>query len=444
MQRTGISRLKRSPWATRGEGRSAACVDTVGATRDLDPRVEELLCWAGGTAGMLGEAADAALLALEQSPPRAQVAPSLALAAAAAYSRVPTIGPRNLDAGHRIVELLGKLGEPGARELVRLRERTRYSFPRAKISKVLARQMRELQVPLGELEDGFTGPALDADLAMQVEVGSYAARLQASDDLRRVRTSWLGPNGTPLRRRPAQARAHPRELELVESERRRLRAHLADLRSRLEGAMATGRSWTVETWVERMFADPLRAAMARRLIWRIEETDALVLPSVDGLRDASGEPVRLPPRTNLSIWHPADSEAEQRRRWQRRLDELAIDQPIDQAGREVTAPDPDSPTMRVGTGTRVPQRRFRGFLLKRGWHVPYLGPFFDVPEATFEPLPGGPIAVLDLDVDNESDEIIIGELHFRSVEDKDLDARLLPPAMMSEAARDVLGAAATV
>lgn len=392
---------------------------------------------------MLGIAANAALLALEQSPPRTRAASSLALVAAAAYSRVPTIGPRNLDAGHRIVELLGGLGEPGASELIRLHERTRYFFPRAKISKVLARQTRELRVPLGELEDGFTGPALDVDLAMKIDVGPYAARLQVTGDLRRVRTTWLGTDGAPLRRRPAQARSHPGELELIESERRRLRAHLTDLRSRFERAMATGRSWSVETWVDRMFTDPLRAAIAHRLIWRVEETGALAMPSADGLRDARGRQVSLPRSTNLSIWHPADSEPEQRLRWRRRVEELAIEQPFDQAGREVTVADPESPTLRVSTGTCVPQRRFRGFLLNRGWHVPYLGPFFDVPEATFEPLPGGPVAVLNLDVDNETDEIIIGELQFRSIEDKDLDARLLPPPLVSEAGRDVLGAAAT-
>lgn len=391
---------------------------------------------------MLGDAAGAALSALEQSPPRARAASSLALVAAAAYARVPMVGPRNLDAGHRIVELLGSLGEPGARELVRLRERTSHCFPRAKISKVLARQTRELQVPLGELEDGFAGPELDGELAMKIDVGPYAARLQVTDDLRRVRTAWLGDDGEQLRRRPTGVRTYPRELELIESERRRLRAHLTDLRSRLERAMATGRSWSVESWVERMFADPLRAAMARRLIWRVEETGALGLQGADGLRDAGGEPAHLPSSTNLSIWHPADSEPEQRLCWQQRLEELGIDQPIDQAGREVTAADPASPSMRVSTGTRVPQRRFRGFLLKRGWHVPYLGPFFDVPEATLELLPGGPVAVLDLDVDNETDEIIIGELHFRSIADRALDARLLPPALVSEAARDVLGAAA--
>jgi hypothetical protein len=192
-----------------------------------------------------------------------------------------------------------------------------------------------------------------------------------------------------------------------------------------------------------MFADPLRAAMARRLIWRIEETSALVLPGDDGLRDVTGKRVRLPSLTSLSIWHPADSPIEEGLLWQKRLADLEIDQPIDQAAREVTAADPESPTLRIGAGTRVTQRQFRGFLMNRGWHVPYLGSWFDVPEATFELLAGGPLAVLLLAADGDQDEVIVGELCFRSALDEDLDARLLPPALVSDAARDVLGAVAT-
>lgn len=34
--------------------------------------------------------------------------------------------------------------------------------------------------------------------------------------------------------------------------------------------MVSDRSWTIEQWATRMFADPLRAALARRLVWRFE------------------------------------------------------------------------------------------------------------------------------------------------------------------------------
>ena len=89
---------------------------------------------------MLHETGAAALAALEQSPPRDATAHPWPSIATAAYARVPTVGPRDLQTGHRIVELLSMLDEAGARELVRLRERAYYAFARARIAKVLARQ----------------------------------------------------------------------------------------------------------------------------------------------------------------------------------------------------------------------------------------------------------------------------------------------------------------
>ena len=60
--------------------------------------------------------------------------------------------------------------------------------------------------------------------------------------------------------------------------------------------------------------------------------------------------------------------------------------------------------------------------------------------------PAGPVAVLDLDWDKTSmgspveERVIVQELRFVSVQRRSLDARELPPPVVSEAARDVLGA----
>jgi hypothetical protein len=157
------------------------------------------------------------------------------------------VGPRDLQAGHRIIELLGALREAGACELVRLLERVHYVYARRRISKVLAMRTRELGMPSGELEDQFDGPTLDGDLSMRIAVGPYAACLHVNGDLRRVRTSWISNTGKAVRRRPARTRDHPQELELVAAERRRLQSHVGDIRSRFERAMTAGRSWSVES-----------------------------------------------------------------------------------------------------------------------------------------------------------------------------------------------------
>jgi hypothetical protein len=409
-------------------------------SRLADPRVETLVAWALKPEVPLDEIGRAAIAALADALPRGDAAPALALAAAAAYARVPLRGPRDLQAGHLIVDLLQDMGEPGACELVRLRERTSYQHPARRINAALGALARELRTPLGEFEDAFGGPVVDTDLSLMLPVGPYEAQVRIAADLRRVHTMWTGRSGRRLRSRPAGAAGHPDELAFVQAERRRLQAHLRDLRARLEQAMVTGRSWSTEQWAVRMFADPLRAALSRRLVWRIDVGGAveLALPLVEGLRDVDGRPVALAANADIGLWHPAET-PELQTPWQRRSAALRLDQPIDQIGREVTHA--TACRLDFADRARVEQRAFRGFLMRRGWHVPYLGPWFAVPEATRELLPGGPIAVLHLDAGCDADDRVrVVDLAFRSAHGRDLDARTLPAPLVSDAARDVHGA----
>jgi hypothetical protein len=97
----------------------------------------------------------------------------------------------------------------------------------------------------------------------------------------------------------------------------------------------------------------------------------------------------------------------------------------------------------IGQDARVDQRAFRGFLMRRGWRVPYLGAWFTVPEASRDLVPDGPTAVLHLQPGpDEQGRVVLQELAFRSVQGRELDARTLPAALVSDAARDVLGAVA--
>jgi hypothetical protein len=80
----------------------------------------------------------------------------------------------------------------------------------------------------------------------------------------------------------------------------------------------------------------------------------------------------------------------------------------------------------VGAGAHLNKRAVRGFLMGRGWRVPYLGPFFAIAEATRELSPGGPTAVLQLQ--DELDErgrvvVVVVGLWFRSVLGEILDAQ---------------------
>ena len=340
----------------------------------LDPRVDALIAWAQQRDDHRRSGPPAAAVeALLNAPASRTCAAELAAAAAAAYARVPGYGPGDVRSGNRLVAVLGQLGEPGARELVRLRDSVRYRNARNMIEKTLRRLSRELGVPLGELEDSFEGVALDGALSTRVAVGQYVAVIGVTHDLQRVQTGWCDHAGKPLARRPAGVAGRSDELAAVEDVRRHLRAHTAALRERLEQAMVSGRSWSAEDWATRMFADPLRAAMARRLIWRIGSSPStLVLPSEDGLRDIGDLPVSMEPNDDITLWHPAD-DPEAHGDWSDRLDRLGIRQPIAQAERDVVLAEADSPRLSIAVGRRVLQRPFRGFLRSRRWGNPLHG-----------------------------------------------------------------------
>ena len=100
--------------------------------------------------------------------------------------------------------------------------------------------------------------------------------------------------------------------------------------------------------------------------------------------------------------------------WQQRLATLGILQPVEQAWREVVLAAPDSPRMDLGRGRRLNQTPFRGFLLGRGWKVPYLGAYFEVPEGTRSIGPNEPVAVLFLESDSEESDTHLSSGSWRS------------------------------
>jgi hypothetical protein len=164
-----------------------------------------------------------------------------------------------------------------------------------------------------------------------------------TDDLRRVHTAWRYRGERATSRRPKDVDLYTDDLAAVEDLRRRLRAHVTALRQRFEDAMLTGRTWTTDEWAAKMFRDPLRAAMARRLIWRIEsEHEVLVLPGERGLRDIERRPVHAGIEHTIVLWHPAD-DPDAQQRWRERLREAGISQPIAQAFRDILLGRPRQP-----------------------------------------------------------------------------------------------------
>ena len=390
--------------------------------------MEALLRWAVGD--VEADAPEVPLAALVDAPPRDGTAPALREVAAAAYDRVPGRGVRALAVGHAVVGLLAGLGHEGARELVRLWDGVHYARPRAAIDKALRATVTELRVPAAELAREPATSTLDDRLGHELRAGGCVARIEVGPDLRRVRTVWRGPDGAPRARPPAAARHDREAFDRISLERRRLQRVVTERRAGLERALREGGTERVEDWVGRWFSDPLDAALARRMVWAVG--DVAVVPRLAGMETVEGALVRPEPDAQIGLWHPAE-DAAGRSAWVRRLHELDVVQPVAQAGREVFGSE-------VVWEDWCQQAPLRAFLRRRGWHVPYLGPFFTVPEARRGALPGGPVAVAYLDWRAEDGYVRVAGVGLETATGESLGARELPARWVSDAARDVTGA----
>ena len=394
-----------------------------------DPRVEALVAWAAGD-----ERPDvaAALASLKDAPPRPECATALGGVAVKAYERVPRVGARDEPLGNAVVAVLGGLGGAGAVELERLWGRTGYLRPRARIEAAL--KLARRAATRGE---GLAAVTAGGASGVHVPMNGVEAVLQPSPDMRRVRTSWLGPDGEPRAGRPAAAeKASAGERDRLAAERKRLQAELTALRAELDLELLRCQPMTIEQWVARWFSDPLRAAAARRMIWSVDDRPAL--PTPDGLRDVTDQPVSASADALVTLWHPVVTGPELATAWQDRLAQLGVVQPVEQADRDS-----------IGVGEFfalcdeigwLDQSSMRAFLRKRGWQVPWLGRFFQVPEARRELFPGGPTAVLDIAWNEDDETVSPAGLAFESAAGTQMLARELPLPWLSEIGRDVLGA----
>jgi hypothetical protein len=208
-----------------------------------DPRVETLTSGARADRQLSGREL-ASLAALEDALPFPAAAPAVAYVASVAYARVPGRGPRDIPAGNRIVRVLGRLGEAGARRLLVLRDTVAYGHARRTIDSA-----ERLQEAGGRTSRRARG-RVRRSRARRGPQGLCPSRLAPRSaspatcgGCRRSGVTTPGAN-----RRGGRAGKLSEELDALEDVRRRLRGHVTALRHRLERAMIAGESWTAEVW----------------------------------------------------------------------------------------------------------------------------------------------------------------------------------------------------
>ena len=275
---------------------------------------------------------------------------------------------------------LGQLGTAEAiAALQRLQDGTTHNGFRKRIAAALTAaatasglapgQLAERTVPTGGLSPHGT---------VEIVAGTLTARASVDDDLK-VRTQWAATHGWAAKPPPDAPRA---DVQAVRRQAKELRDMLGAERRRVEGLLATDRTWDLAEWRRYYLDHPVTGRLARRLIWRVVGRDGAMVagvPTATGtLRTLDGE-VPLPATGTVAPWHPATSTTDQVLAWRSWLLDQGVRQPFKQAFREVYLLTPAERE----TGTY--SNRFAAHVLhyqqayalfkQRGWVANYLGPY---------------------------------------------------------------------
>ncbi|MEU6250304.1 DUF4132 domain-containing protein [Glycomyces sp. NPDC047010] len=170
----------------------------------------------------------------------------------------------------------------------------------------------------------------------------------------------------------------------------------AEQATRLERAMADGRTWAVDEFREHLLAHPLLGELARRLVWQADGT-AFRIAEDDTFANAEDDAVELPEGAAIRLAHPVLL-GDALDAWVRQLADYEVLQPFDQLGRPAHTAAGLAPlegrkartgplhgltkstwhAVRDGSTTVAIERRFRTGTVRAGFSPGYGGgPYFD-------------------------------------------------------------------
>jgi hypothetical protein len=280
------------------------------------------------------------LVWLSALPALAKVAPAVVELALYAFRKVPTVGAISTRVGNACIAALSE-AEPidAVRHLDTLRVRIRYPSARKLIETALAAVSARSGVDRAALEDlSVPTHELSAALDRTMPVGPGSARLAIATD-GEVSVTWFDADGASRATVPARLKREAAPaVALVRREAKSIAQTLATQTARLERSFVEERRWDVPDFQRHVLAHPLRAHLARRLIWGLTEgaDQRALMPDAAGWLDAAGEPAPEPgPHATVTLWHPIDSTAAEVLAWRRSIERRGVVQPFKQAHREI-------------------------------------------------------------------------------------------------------------
>ena len=146
---------------------------------------------------------------------------------------------------------------------------------------------------------------------------------------------WFNRDGKQQKSVPAFVREnHAEELKELNQSVKDIKKMLPAQRDRIENLYLEEKRWPYKIWRERYLEHPLVGTIARRLIWRFDETTSAVW--LDGkLVDRDGAELTPFDDSQVELWHPLHSTTAEVLGWREFLESREIRQPFKQAHREI-------------------------------------------------------------------------------------------------------------
>lgn len=292
------------------------------------------------------------------------------------YKKIAGRGPRAIRVGNACVYALGEVpGMVGVYQLALLKVRVNCRSALTGIEKALAVAGERVGMSVDELEEmGVPAYGMSEVGKLTETMGEFQAELvitgSNSTELR-----WLKADGKLQKSVPkAVKEGFAEELKEIKASAKDIQKMLPAQRQRIDNMFLQQCQWDLSRWRQYYLDHPLVGSLARRLIWKFSNGDVIQSGCFfDGvLLDANDHPlVGLADDTQVSLWHPIQSDIDEIKAWREWLERHLVIQPFKQAHREIyLLTDAERTTNTYSNRFAahiIKQHQFNALALQRGW-----------------------------------------------------------------------------
>ncbi|MEM8906365.1 MAG: DUF4132 domain-containing protein [Bacteroidota bacterium] len=297
------------------------------------------------------------------------------------YRKKPGHGSVSVKLGNACLSAFAALPfEVGLESLVHFRVKIKYPSVRKQIEKYITAIAEKEGKSADELEERVVSDfGLDTNQQRKYVLGEYQATLTV-ESVSSVVLQWQKGDRF-LKTVPSVVRQNfPEALKMVQQNHKAIRASLPVQRDRIEQFYLKQRSWTYAEWLPFYLEHALVATIARTLIWQLSkaEKQTAAIFYNNKWTNPQGESLDwIDEATEVRLWHPINTPAEQILAWRRWLGAHQIQQAFKQAFREIYLVT-DAELNTVDYSNRfaahiLRQHQFAALCKVRGWSYKVLG-----------------------------------------------------------------------